>query len=337
MTTAQQEDRLKIKDYGLQKSENINHNSRFSAFGGFTLVEVLVAATILATLIGGVILTLNPFAQINKGQDTQRLADLQAVKTAVDLYYSDNKCYPTQLPFGQEWRVNSTVYMKKVPQDPKCNGGSGTCYKYRTDPNPANTCPQWNVVFAQVSKASALTNVCPLSSLSDCTPTGYTSGVWACTLSGAVNCSALKFAASINGGIESISPTPTPTPLPFATPTPTPTPPAGTLVIPLGNSTNANPDIYQLTVMPFYQTVGQGQAVQVLADDSVGNIISIKIVLVSDGDEREFTLSRTGGTAASGTWSGAWQVTDTYTRYGYRITGLDDKGNTYTAVYSANQ
>ena len=97
-------------------------------------------------------LSLNPFGQINKSQDSQRISDLQGVKTAIDLYYNDNKCYPQQIPFGNEWRVNDTVYMKKVPQDPKCANGSGTCYKYRTDSTSA--CPQWNVVFAQLSKNS---------------------------------------------------------------------------------------------------------------------------------------------------------------------------------------
>ncbi len=302
---------------------------------GFTLVEVLVAGTILATLIGGVLLTLNPIAQINKGQDSQRLADIQAIKTAVDLYYNDTKCYPSQLPFGQEWKVNATTYMKKVPQDPKCNGGNGECYKYRTE--SAASCPQWNVIFAQVSKSSALTNVCPLSSLSNCTPSGYTSGVWACTLSGAVNCSALASAASIAGGIESISPTPTPTPLPSATPTPTPTPPVGSVTYNLGNQAGVNPDIYQVTVMPLYQTIGMAQSIQVLADDTVGNITSMKAILYSDGDAREFTLSRTGGTAQSGTWTGTWQVTDTYTHYGYDIIGTDDRGNTQTGSIRANQ
>jgi prepilin-type N-terminal cleavage/methylation domain-containing protein len=83
----------------------MNKKTAHKQLTGFTLVEVLVAATILATLIGGVLLTLNPIAQINKGQDAQRLADLQSIKTAVDLYYNDTKCYPTQLPFGQVWKV----------------------------------------------------------------------------------------------------------------------------------------------------------------------------------------------------------------------------------------
>ena len=169
---------------------------------GFTLVEVLVAATILATLIGGVVLSLNPISQIEKGQDAQRVSDLQAVKTALDLYYNDNKCYPTEIPFGNEWRVN-TVYMKEVPQDPKCtDDNQSICYRYRTD--TTSSCPQWNVVFAQLSKDSQLTDTCPLSSLSSCAPQGYTDSAWACTMSGAVDCDTL-LATSLIGGAETVN------------------------------------------------------------------------------------------------------------------------------------
>ncbi len=304
---------------------------------GFTLIEVLVAATILATLIGGILLTINPVGQITKGQDAQRISDIKQVKTAIDLYYSDKKCYPQQVPFGNEWRVNNTVYMKKVPQDPKCNGGSGTCYKYRTDTSAS--CPQWNVVFAQVSKSSSLNNICPLSSLSNCTPSGYSNATWACTLSGAVNCDALAAGPSIGGGgVETINPTATPTPAPSSTPTPTPTPPAGSVTYDFGNPASTNPDIYEATIMPLYQSIGQAQSIRVSADDTVGNITSIKAIMYSDGDAREFTLSRSGGTTQSGTWSGTWQVTDTYSRtYGYDLIGTDSLGNTSTSSIRINR
>lgn len=326
---------LRIK-YFVSKLSAINHQP-LAINRGFTLIEVLVAATILVTLLGGVILTLNPLGQLNKGQDAQRISDLNQVKNAIDLYYNDKKCYPQQIPFGNEWRVNNTVYMKKVPQDPKCNGGSGTCYKYRTDSSAF--CPQWNVVFAPVSKSSSLTNLCPLSSLSNCTPTGYSNATWACTLSGAVNCDALAAASSIGGGgIETINPTATPTPLPSSTPTPTPTPPAGSVTYDFGNPASTNPDIYEATIMPFYQPIGSVQSIRVLADDTVGNITSIKAILYSDGDAREFTLSRTGGTAQSGTWTGTWQVTDTYNRtYGYDLIGTDSLGNKSTSSIRANR
>lgn len=292
---------------------------------GFTLIEILVAATILATLVGGVVLSLNPIGQITKGQDSQRLADIQAVKTAIDLYYNDTKCYPQQVPFGNEWRVNNTVYMKKVPQDPRCNNGQGTCYKYRTE--STSSCPQWNVVFSQLSKSSALTNTCALSSLSNCAPGGYTGGSWACTMSGAVNCDTLA-SASLITGLETVSPTPTATPIPSATPTPTPTPPAGSVTYSMDNGT-ANPDPYQATIMPLYQTIGNAQSISVLVDDATANVTSVQIILYSDGDARLLSLTRTGGTPTSGTWTGSWQVTNTYnSHYGYDIIATDSQGST---------
>jgi type II secretory pathway pseudopilin PulG len=317
----------RIKNGFVSYSKFIIHNSKFCAKGaGFTLVEILVAATILATLVGGVLLTLNPARQINKALDAKRQADLQSIKVALDTYYNDAKCYPQQVPFGQEWKVNSTIYMKMVPQDTKCNNGAsgGSCYAYKTD--AASACPQWNVLFAKLSNASSLANTCPLSSLSSCTPAGYSDAVWACTLSGAVNCSALASSSSLGGGIG--TPVPTNIPGPTATPTPFPT---GSVTYNIGAPASTNPYIYQATIIPLYQTIGKAQSIQVLANDLAGNITTMQVILYSDGDARQFTLSRSAGTATSGTWSGTWAVTDTYNlHYGYDIIGTDDKGNTAT-------
>lgn len=291
---------------------------------GFTLIEILVAATILATLTGGVLLTLNPLAQINKGQDAQRLTDIQAVKTALDLYYQDHKCYPPALgsglpnegiPFGREWKIGNTVYMKKVPQDPKCGNDQTACYKYRTvadSSDPTYSCPQWNVVFGQLSKASALTNVCPLSSLSNCTPSGYTNGVWACTLSGAVNCDSLMASASIGGGAESA---PTSTPPPSATPTPTPTPDPNEVTFPLIQG--GTPDNYQISLTPLWPLPGDTQKVKVWVSDTV-KIGQVQVVVSYDNNKQTtFSLNPpVGVTTNSGVWSGVRQLgsDETYNR-----------------------
>ncbi len=279
---------------------------------GFTLVEVLVAATILATLVGGVLLTLNPLEQLNKSQDSQRMSDLQAVKTALDLYYIDNGCYPTEVPFGNEWRISNIVYMKEVPQDPRCTEENGTCYRYRTD--SGNTCPQWNVVFAELSRNSTLADACPLSSLSNCTPEGYADGSFACTMSGAVDCNEL-LASSLLGGIETVGPTNTPTPGPTATPTPTPTPDPNAVTFPLPQ--NANPDPYEVTINPLYPIPGAVQSISLRIDDPGVSISSVEVVVTSDGGaQRSFYLNPpTGSTNNAGTWTGTRQVGGAETFY----------------------
>ena len=283
---------------------------------GFTLIEVLVATTILATLVGGVLLSLNPIGQINKGRDAQRQADLQSIKTGLDLYYNDNKCYPTALPFGQEWRVNNTVYMKKVPQDPQCNeDGTGTCYRYRTDSGAANNCPQWNVVFAQLSRNSTLANACPLSSLSNCTPAGYSNGQYACVLSGGVNCDLLASASIIGGSLESVSPTATPTLPPSPTPTPTPTPDPNDVVIPLPQETN--PDPYEVTLNPAFPIPGATQTIKVKMEDPGVKIESVEVVVTSDGGHQANIMLNppVGVTNNAGTWSAIRQVGNQETFY----------------------
>ncbi len=283
---------------------------------GFTLIEVLVATTILATLVGGVLLTLNPIGQINKGQDAQRQQDLQAIKTALDLYYNDTKCYPTQLPFGQTWSVNNTVYMKKVPQDPKCQtDGSGTCYRYRTSATAPNNCPQWNVVFAQLSKSSSLANTCPLSSLSNCAPAGYTNGQFACVLSGGVDCDSLASSSIIGGGLESTSPTPTSPPPPSATPTPTPTPDPNEVSFPLPQDTN--PDPYEVILNPLYPVPGSAQTIKLKVSDPGVNIDTVEVIVTSDdGAQRSVFLNPpTGVTNNAGTWQALSPVGNQETFY----------------------
>lgn len=286
---------------------------------GFTLIEVLVAATILATLVGGVLLTLNPLGQISKSQDSQRMSDLQSVKTALDLYYDDNRCYPADIPFGNEWRINNTVYMKKVPQDPKCDGGSGTCYRYRTDSN--SSCPQWNVVFAELSKSSSLSNTCALSSLSNCTPNGYSQGKFACVISGGVDCSQL-LATSLVGGLETVGNTPTPTAPPSSTPTPTPTPDPNDVTFTLPEDTN--PDPYEITLNPLYPSPAAAQSFSVKVADPGVPITSVEIVVTSDGGRQAtFYLNPPTGTQnKSGTWTGARQVGNQETFYDLYSIGI---------------
>lgn len=326
---------------------------------GFTLIEILVAVVILSTLIAGVLFSINPLKQISKAQDAARQNDLKQVKEALENYYHDNNCYPSQsegIPFGKEWSVtdskgNKTIYMKKVPQDPSCTDTTGTnCYRYRTD---GTTCPQWNVTFSELSKNSSLTNACALSSLANgCTPEGYTGGTWACSMLGAVDCNGLAASASIIGGVEtSAGATSTPaqgatatsvpgaTSTPVATPSPTLTPASipGIVTFSTSNPVDVNPDIYSVTMIPLCQTIldqnnnPNVQQIQVNMS-SVAPISSVLMKMYSDNETRNFTLNRSAGTDLDGTWSGTWDVTDTYDKiFGVDITASDSANNTFTS------
>ncbi len=70
---------------------------------GFTLLElviVIVLLGILSALISG-----NFITSLKKGRDSRRITDLEQIQKSLEMYYEDQKAYPTLaiapgLPFG---------------------------------------------------------------------------------------------------------------------------------------------------------------------------------------------------------------------------------------------
>jgi prepilin-type N-terminal cleavage/methylation domain-containing protein len=56
---------------------------------GFTLIELLIVIAILALLMSIIIITLNPAELLKKSRDTKRVSDLNALRTALNLYVTD--------------------------------------------------------------------------------------------------------------------------------------------------------------------------------------------------------------------------------------------------------
>lgn len=200
----------------------------------------------LAILFSVFVGILNPFSQIQKSNDAQTKQDLEQIKTALDLYYNDNNCYPSSLPFNQVFAGGNAIYIRKVPQSVNCNSSSGNnCYLYQTD---GSVCPAWFVLYAKLGASSVVSDngssvnvACPLASLNSCLPTNYmSSGYNYCVEEGAFNCSFIS-----NNPIPTNAPYVSPTPIP-ASPTPscqknyacTGGPPARcNVVYPLGSGT----------------------------------------------------------------------------------------------------
>lgn len=116
-------------------------------FSGFTLIELMIAVSIIAILV---LLVINTFiSQIAKGNDAKRKADLERIKVAVEEYEKDHNCYPATVVCPTD--VGLSPYLKNIPCDPVTK----TQYYYEPDPdNPS--CPRWFRIYTVLQNTGDL-------------------------------------------------------------------------------------------------------------------------------------------------------------------------------------
>ncbi len=89
--------------------------NRLSAEAGFTLIEILVAATLISLLstIG-----ISGYQSVAKsGRDAVRKADLEQIRSALEIYKAENNSYPASSNCDPSGLVPN--YLSKLPTDPK--------------------------------------------------------------------------------------------------------------------------------------------------------------------------------------------------------------------------
>lgn len=107
---------------------------------GFTLVEMLVVMTIVAILLA---ISLVSYAGSRKmARDSKRKADIESVRSALEVYRTDCHTYPATLSFdgtaqirGSEAECLNNVYLEDTPADPLSPTYS---YFYEKDSDSAN-------------------------------------------------------------------------------------------------------------------------------------------------------------------------------------------------------
>lgn len=144
--------------------------------GGFTLIELLVVIAIISLLSSVVLASLNS-ARV-KARDARRLADINQLRIAMNLYASDNNGQFPPAP-GAWWCLGHTTatscwngqytgsdslntalqpYISVIPDDPKSHGHSpSTCYgdAYAYSNNGADATLHWYYENASVPTATA--------------------------------------------------------------------------------------------------------------------------------------------------------------------------------------
>ncbi len=127
---------------------------------GFTLSEVLIVVGIVVILSLIALIGINPSAQIFRGFDTRRRADLNKIKIAFEAYYSDKGCYPPASVLSQCGSDVLKPYLDSIPCDPN----EGTPYKIKVVPEDS-VCPQafaiYSTLYSFFSKLATPITGCP--------------------------------------------------------------------------------------------------------------------------------------------------------------------------------
>jgi prepilin-type N-terminal cleavage/methylation domain len=129
------------------KSQKKTSRNKISDFKSFTLIEILVVATIIALLTSGGAVV---YTQLNRAsRDAKRKTDLEQIRAALEMYRSNNNQYYSGSFNNNCQNVNWLgSYLSSLPNDPKspsyyyrCNitqsdytlgayletGGTGSC------------------------------------------------------------------------------------------------------------------------------------------------------------------------------------------------------------------
>ena len=93
---------------------------------GFTLVELLVVMGITAIMAAGMISLIGQGPQ-KYGRDSRRKADLETIRSALEMYRQDNGSYPNQTLVNWKTVLVGGKYIQAVPVDPKNNEYSYSC------------------------------------------------------------------------------------------------------------------------------------------------------------------------------------------------------------------
>lgn len=274
---------------------------------GFTLIEIMVVIAIIAILSA---IAIFAFTGVQaRARDAQRASDLRQLARVIEqdnvqtekyiLSTSDNQLYGH--PWGSRWQD----YKITVPKDPLPTQS----YAYVSDGENY----QLFAIFETIKPGDPFY----------CKPCGP-GGIYNAGLA--------------NGGFSttaSITPPVGPPPPPVGPPPPPPggggtpggcpslTHDAGSYTI----SMDVFPNMTSITMTPFAPNTGETQKFDVAVNDP-SPVTSLQATVLTDHGSTIVPLSLSSGSSVDGTWSGTWQMTDTYcSNYSVILDSTDQAGN----------
>lgn len=136
---------------------------------GFTLLELLIAISLMGIMTAVLFSVINARGIQQKTRDSQRVSDMSKMRTALELFYSDNRGYPVTSGWVSITAVPGLApdYINALPTDPKsfgtvCTNSEWRGYAYRSD-------GAVYVLATNMELTSSASILCPVSGWCDCT------------------------------------------------------------------------------------------------------------------------------------------------------------------------
>ena len=87
---------------------------------GFTLVEMILVTVIIGIVAGIVINVINIPRVQARSRDSKRIGDLKRIQTALELYFADNRQYPSSPTWTPISNMSDILnpYLDQIPTDP---------------------------------------------------------------------------------------------------------------------------------------------------------------------------------------------------------------------------
>lgn len=128
---------------------------------GFTLIEIMIAVSIIAVTFGVIVTTYSAAQRTTR--DAKRQADLRNIQGALQQYYADQQYFPqtlnltnaTEISFGSG--AAKKTYLKNIPIDP--TSGLNYCYVSNCSSGAVTSCQSYSL-FAQLENTPANTLTC---------------------------------------------------------------------------------------------------------------------------------------------------------------------------------
>lgn len=122
---------------------------------GFTIIELIVAITVIAILAIIMIVSYTGIQQ--RSRDSDRDSDVTQLKIAIEKYHADKSEYPDACPGGDgnpcamsNLATELSPYISKIPHDPNHPADSATDYQYVRD---ATTTDSYGILINYEAKA----------------------------------------------------------------------------------------------------------------------------------------------------------------------------------------